>query len=118
MSKKYKEYTAEELDKLVLDAFQHYKRDPSQNELEEEEFIAYFMKFVGMNEEEAEHVVHEAEGECILYSCGLETSGGRDVVYGYIYPNSRKEVKENREYLAKREMEKIEREDEFYSESE
>ncbi len=61
MNKKYKEYTAEELDKLVLDAFRHYGKD----ELEEEELIAYFVKFAGMSEDEAEYAVYSAEDECI-----------------------------------------------------
>jgi len=114
LSKKYKEYTPEELDKLVLDTFRYYSRDPSQDELEEEELINYFMKFAGMNEWEAEHAVHDAESECILDGYGLETSGGRNVVYQYVYPEARKEKENDREYVTKREIEKIEREDEDY----
>ncbi len=45
---------------------------------------------------------------------GWRTSGGRDVVYRYIHPVSRKEMKELREYESKRQAEKIEREDEIY----
>ena len=113
---KYKEYTPEELDKLMLDAFRHYNRDPSEDRLEEEELIAFFSKFAGMSEVEAEHIVHEAEYECILDGYGRTTSCGRDIVYEYVYPESRKEVKDDREYVAKIEAEKIEREYKLYSE--
>jgi len=116
LSKKYKEYTPEELDKLMLDAFRHYNRDPSEDRLEEEELIAFFSKFTGMSEVEAEHIVHEAEYECILEGFGRKTSGGRNVIYEYVYPESRKERKEIRDYKIKGEAEKIEREDKLYSE--
>ena len=113
MNKKYKEYTPEELDKLVLDAFQYYG---NKDELEEEELVAYFMKFVGVSELEAEYIVCSAEDKCIIEGFGQKTSGGRNVVYWHVHPKVREERKKAREYMIEKEVKKIEREDEFYSE--